>query len=199
MTIDQALAFALFALVAAITPGPSNIILASTGAAIGAARGLPSVIGVAIGMGVMIFAVAYGLGNLVLDHPLILTLLKWGGIAFLAWLAWQLARAGGIGESGGGRIFGFWRAAAFQWVNPKSWLVSAGAIGAILHHGEASPLVHAAAAGALFALVALPCCALWLAGGAAFQRLLRTERSACRFNRAMAALLAASIVLILAE
>jgi LysE type translocator len=81
MTIEQALAFCLFALVAAITPGPSNLLLTSTGANVGVLRGLPCLCGVAIGMGLMMGLVAFGLGSLVLERPLILQGLKWGSVA----------------------------------------------------------------------------------------------------------------------
>src|SRR5688572_5062308 len=115
MTADQALAFLLFACVAAITPGPSNIILTSTGASVGVRRGLPCLFGVTIGMGLMMFVVAFGLGSLVLESPAVLRLLKWCGIGFLLWLAWKIATAGrGGGDAAPGGV-GFWRAAAFQW------------------------------------------------------------------------------------
>ena len=76
MTTEQAVAFFVFALVAAITPGPSNLLLTSTGATVGVLRGLPSLCGVAIGMGVLMFLVAFGLGSLVLERPVLLHALK---------------------------------------------------------------------------------------------------------------------------
>ena len=94
MTAEQATGFLLFAIVAAITPGPSNLIVTSTGATVGIVRGLPALAGVAVGMGFMMFLVAFGLGSLVLGQPLILLLLKVGGVGFLLWLAWKIATAG---------------------------------------------------------------------------------------------------------
>src|SRR5258708_7646973 len=58
MTAGQALSFLLFAVVAAGTPGPSNLILKSTAARVGVLRGLPSLRGQVIGMGLMLFLVA---------------------------------------------------------------------------------------------------------------------------------------------
>ena len=55
MTASQVITFLLFAVVAAITPGPSNLILTSTGANVGLLRGLPCLGGVVIGMGLMMF------------------------------------------------------------------------------------------------------------------------------------------------
>ncbi|HEX3269024.1 MAG TPA: LysE family transporter, partial [Ktedonobacterales bacterium] len=83
MTTEQAIAFFLFALVAAITPGPSNLILTSTGASVGVLRGLPGLFGVAAGMGLMMFLVTFGLGSLVHDSPILYQALKWGGVVFL--------------------------------------------------------------------------------------------------------------------
>jgi threonine/homoserine/homoserine lactone efflux protein len=198
MMAEHVVAFLLFALVAAITPGPSNLLLTSTGAAVGVLRGLPSLFGVALGMGLMMFLVSFGLGSLVHDSPILYQALKWGGVAFLLWLAWKIATAGHTDNATDEkRAIGFWRAAAFQWVNPKSWLVTASAAGTYLHAAGGDALIPAASLGALFILAALPSCFVWLAFGAGVQRLLRTKRAARIFNITMGALLAGSVALIL--
>jgi threonine/homoserine/homoserine lactone efflux protein len=195
MTAEQALAFFLFAIVAAITPGPSNLILTSTGARVGVLRGLPCLCGVAIGMGLMMFLVAFGLGSLVLASRVLLQGLKWCGIGFLLWLSWKIASAGRSEATGEKEFVGFWRAAAFQWVNPKSWLVSTSAVGTFLQAEAGSALVQSLYFGVLFVVAALPSCFVWLAFGAAVQRLLHTERAVRLFNVAMGALLAGSVLL----
>jgi len=195
MTADQAIAFVLFAVVAAITPGPSNLILTSTGATIGVLRGIPSLFGVAIGMGLMMFLVALGLGSLVLASPEILYVLKWCGIGFLLWLSWKIATAGRSEATNDKDLVGFWRAAAFQWVNPKSWLVCASAVGTYLQAEAGSAFTQSLSFGVLFVLAALPSCFVWLAFGASVQRLLHTERALRLFNIAMGGLLAGSVLL----
>jgi threonine/homoserine/homoserine lactone efflux protein len=196
MTAEQAIAFFLFAFVAAITPGPSNLILASTGASVGVLRGLPSLLGVAAGMGLLMFLVTFGLGSLVHDSPILYQALKWGGVAFLLWLAWKIATARHSDtDPDDKRPVGFWGAAAFQWVNPKSWLVSASAAGTYLHAATGNAFVQALSFGVLFILAALPSCCVWLAFGAGVQRLLHSERAARIFNVAMGALLAGSVIL----
>jgi len=197
MTAEQATAFLLFAVVAAITPGPSNLILTSTGATVGVLRGLPCMWGVSIGMGLLMFLVAFGLGSLVLESPLILQGLKWCGIGFLLYLSWKIATAGRGDVTGEVAFVGFWQAAAFQWVNPKSWLVSASAVGAFLPAEAGSAFVQSLHFGILFVLAALPCCFIWLAFGATMQRFLYTERAARMFNVVMGALLAGSVILFL--
>jgi threonine/homoserine/homoserine lactone efflux protein len=195
MTTEQAIAFFLFAVVAAITPGPSNLILTSTGANVGLLRGLPCLAGVAIGMGLMMFLVAFGLGSLVLESPLLSQGLKWCGIGFLLWLAWKIATARHGKATSEQKYVGFWQAAAFQWINPKSWLVSASAIGAYLQAQAGGALQQSLYFGVLFVLAALPSCFVWLAFGAALQRFLRTERASRMFNLSMGALLAGSVIL----
>ncbi len=195
MRDGQAIAFLLFAVVAAITPGPSNLILTSTGAAVGVLRGLPALLGQVVGMGLMLFLIAFGLGSLVFASPLIIQVLRWCGIAFLLWLAWKIATAG-HSEATADRVrVGFMGAAAFQWVNPKSWLICIGAIGTYFQAGEGNAVGQAVTLAVLFIVAALPSCFLWLAAGAGMQRLLRGERAARIFNVTMGALLAGSILL----
>lgn len=194
MTTAQMATFLTFAVAAAITPGPSNIILASTGAIAGVRRGLPCLLGVTLGMGAMMAIVAFGVGSLILDRPHVLAALKWIAIAILLWLAWQIATARPGAESTAPVIMGFWQAAAFQWVNPKSWLVSASVAGTFLTPG-AGALVQALSLGSLFVLAALPSCFAWLLLGATAQRLMRTQRALRAFNLVMGGLLAGSALL----
>ena len=195
MTAGHALAFLLFAAVAAITPGPSNVLLTATGAAVGVRRGLPALVGQVAGMGLLLFLVAFGLGSLVFRSPLIIAGLKWCGIGFLLWLAWTLATAGySEAPEQRGRV-GFWQAAAFQWVNPKAWLVCAGATGTYLPTAGSTVVGAAGALAVLFVVAALPSCFVWLAAGASMQRALRMEQTARLFNLLMAALLVGSILL----
>jgi threonine/homoserine/homoserine lactone efflux protein len=196
MTLEQGLAFFLFSVAAAGTPGPSNALLTATGANVGVLRGLPCLFGVAIGMGLMMFLVAFGLGSVILHHPAVLEGVKWCGAAVLCWLAWKIATAGRSGATTAGPPVGFLGAAAFQWINPKSWLVCASAAATFLEDGATSALAQSAAFGLTFVLASLPSCFPWLAFGAVLQRVLRSERARRVFNGVMGALLAASVLLI---
>lgn len=196
MTTEQVVAFLLFAVVAAVTPGPSNVMVTAAGANAGVLRGLPCLFGVTVGMGLMMFLVPLGLGSLVLQHPLVLRALHWGGAAFLLWLSWKIASSTHIDTTSAGGPVGFLGAAVFQWVNPKSWLVTASAAGTFLHAEAGSPVVQSVLLGGLFVLAALPSCFLWLAFGASVQHLLNSRRRLRAFNITMGALLALSIALI---
>jgi threonine/homoserine/homoserine lactone efflux protein len=137
-------------------------------------------------MGTMLFAIMLGAGNVLLAHPLALQILKWGGVAVLCWMAWRIATTG-HSERATNTPAGFVGMAGFQWINPKGWLISIAAAGA---------LAQAAILATLFTLVALPSCLPWLAFGAALQRFLRTSRARRVLNGSMAALLAASTILL---
>jgi len=170
--------------------------LTAAGANAGVLRGLPCLLGVMVGMGLMMFLVPLGLGSIVLQNPLVLKALHWGGSAVLLWMSWKIATSSRIDSGSGANPVGFVGAAVFQWINPKSWLVSASAAGTFLSAEGGSPIVQSVFLGGLFVVAALPSCFLWLAFGATAQRLLRHPRRLRIFNVAMGALLALSIVLI---
>jgi threonine/homoserine/homoserine lactone efflux protein len=193
----RVIAFVTFSAVVAGTPGPGNALLTAVGARAGVRRGLPSLLGQAAGMGTMLFAITLGLGNVLLAHPLALEVLKWGGAAMLCWMAWRIATAGPA-DAAANAPAGFLGLAAFQWINPKGWLVGVAAVATFLDRRAGGALAQAAGFAILFTLVALPSCLPWLAFGAALQRFLSAPRTRRALNVAMAALLAASTILLVA-
>ena len=197
MTFEQATAFFLFAFVAAITPGPANVLLTATGAQVGVLRGLPCAFGVSAGMGSMMFLAAYGLGSLVLAHAPVLMAVKICGAVFLFWLAWKITTSGPAGEEQSAQPVGFFGAAALQWVNPKAWLVSAGAVATYLSPEGGTAAVQSAFFALVFMSAPFPSNLIWLAFGAAAHRLLRDDRRRRAFNIVMGVALALSVAPIL--
>jgi threonine/homoserine/homoserine lactone efflux protein len=195
MTPHQSFAFIGFAVVLAATPGPGNALITATGASVGVVRGLPALLGVAVGMALLMFAVALGLGTLILANPAILTAVKWTGAVVLLWLAWKIASARHAAADHPARHLGFASGAAFQWINPKAWLAVTSGAATFLDPGQVGALPQAVTLGLIFGLVTLPCCAVWLVFGAAVQRGLRSERRRRAFSIVMGGLLAASVVI----
>jgi threonine/homoserine/homoserine lactone efflux protein len=198
MTPDAMAAFFVFALVAAVTPGPSNVMVLAAGARAGLRGGLPCLAGVVAGMALLIGAAALGLGGVISALPGATVLLRWGGAALLLWLAWKIASAPPMTAGAHGDPVGFWHAFAFQWVNPKSWIVGASAAAT---YGAGAAAMGGASArallmGALFAAAAAPSCLLWLAAGGALQRVLTDGRRARAFNAVMGVVLAASVMFV---
>ncbi len=183
------------AFAAAWTPGPNNAMLASSGATFGLRRTFPHMMGVALGFPVMMFAVAIGLGELFRQSELLRDALRVAGTAMLIWIAWRIAHTARPGSGGREtRPFSFLQAAAFQWVNPKGWAMCI-AIVAQFVSGEA-PVREAAICSAAFLGAGLTSSVSWAGLGSAIGRLLSTDRRLRIFNWCMAALVAASVVLV---
>jgi threonine/homoserine/homoserine lactone efflux protein len=197
MSFEQILAFCVFAVVTSITPGPNNVMLTATGANVGIRRGLPHLFGVNLGFALMMFLVAAGAGTALLANPSFMQIVRYVGVATLLWLAWKIATSGQTKTVSGARPINFWEAAAFQWVNPKAWLMCGAAVSGYLHTDGAGALPQAALFAAIFAALGLPCSMAWLGFGAALSRVLGSERRLRQFNIAMGLLLAASVLLLI--
>jgi threonine/homoserine/homoserine lactone efflux protein len=195
MSLEQLIAFSVFAFVTSVTPGPNNIMLTATGANVGVRRGLPHLFGVALGFALMIFLVAAGIGSVLIDNPMAMRVLRIAGIAILLYLAWKIATARRTRDGPASRPIGFVEAVAFQWVNPKGWLICASAVGSFLQV-ETGAVLQAALFAAIFLAVGLPCMFAWLGFGATMQRFLRSDGALRIFNIAMGLLLAASLMLL---
>ncbi len=189
-------ALAAYAFVTSITPGPNNLMLLASGTNFGLRRTLPHLLGISLGFGVMVFGVGLGLTGLFLAFPPLYLAMKVVGAAYLVWLAWRIATAAApMGESKRRRPMSFLGAAAFQWVNPKAWIM---AVGAISNYAPAEAGASSLAVIALvYALVNAPSVAVWAAFGAALRNWLIHPRRLRIFNIAMAILLLASLYPIL--
>jgi threonine/homoserine/homoserine lactone efflux protein len=140
----------------------------------------------------MLLAAAGGVAALIVASPALAATLKWLGIAYLLWLAWNLARAsdGGSGTGSFALPLAFWQSALFQYLNPKAWMLAVATAAAWLAGND--PWQRAAIVCLVFAAAALASVALWAAAGAALRGWLAQGRRLRAFNLAMGALLAAT-------
>jgi threonine/homoserine/homoserine lactone efflux protein len=186
-----------FAVAMSATPGPNNTMVVASGATYGLARTVPHMLGIAAGFPVMLVVLGTAGLPLLID-PRVHAVLKWVGAAYLLWLAWKIATSDSDpadpATKTSGRPLGFLQAALFQWVNPKAWIIAAGALATYTAQGEAAPFAATLLLAILFGLVALPCLCLWTLIGVGTARVLRTRRALRLFNLAMAGLLVASLV-----
>jgi len=198
MRTDVFAALAVFCFVTAITPGPNNLMLMTSGVNFGFRRTLPHLAGVVLGYCAMVTLIGVGLDAVFTRFPAILPAMRYLGAAYMLWLAWRIARSGPVreGESRGAPL-GFWAAAAFQWVNPKGWVMAVGALTvyAVFDHYARNVALIAFA----YLVVAVPGSGVWALLGAAMRHALADPRVARRFNWTMAALLALSIAPVLVE
>lgn len=196
MGSQEILAFFIFSVTAALTPGPANILVMSAGLRSGVRRGLPSVVGTVLGMGLLIGASGVGLGAVLTARPEIVKAMQWGGAAMLLWLAWKIASSPPLTAKEMPDPVGFWRIILFQWVNPKAWIVAASVAATYGASSSAPPLARAGMLAGIFMAAAAPSVTLWLVSGAALQKLLSDHKRAGTLNKLMGLTLAASVVLL---
>ena len=162
MTAATLLPFLVFATAASIKPGPNNILIMSTTATRGLRAGLPIILGVAFGFGFMVAVVGAGLAVPLARLPVLQTAMRWIGVAWLLVLAWRIARSPAVDlERADARPpMGFWAASAFQWVNPKAWIMAVATAATYTLAGIA-PVWQSPARGLIFVAVSLPSITTW--------------------------------------
>jgi threonine/homoserine/homoserine lactone efflux protein len=200
MPLQTFTAVLIFATAMAFTPGPNNVMLAASGSRFGIKRTLPHLAGVMVGFPVMLFVVGVGLASILVASARLQLGMKIVSCAYLLWLAIQIARSSSPG-GGGERVkpLSFLQAAAFQWINPKAWLMAVSAVSAYTA-GRGSQLYLQVAIITLVTLVVTVAATLtWAAFGAGIRHWLRHSAALRLFNLAMAAALLISTAPIMLE
>jgi threonine/homoserine/homoserine lactone efflux protein len=193
MSQSLLIAFIVFAAVMFFTPGPNNVMLLSSGLTHGFRRTLPHIAGIVFGMAFMIAAVGLGLGTIFIAYPLLQTILKYAGAAYLIYLAAAIAMSG-MARSAQDNARGpmtFWGAAVFQWINVKGWVMVIGTITA--YAAIASFPWNIAIQTAISLVIGAVSTVAWALFGSALRPVLRSPRAVRAFNIVMALLLLASL------
>jgi threonine/homoserine/homoserine lactone efflux protein len=187
------LPFLLFAFVASITPGPTNILVLSNSARFGLAAAVPIILGAGASAATLVLVVGTGAGSSLTHWPLLQTVMQWAGVAWLSHLAWQIFRApaGAITTQGAEARLGLLGAASLQLINPKTWMMALAVVSVFAGVGE-DRSVRVMYLSLVFFLISLPCLGMWALLGAGSARWLRSPRSMQRFNRGMGLLLLGS-------
>nr|GAJ37108.1 hypothetical protein yfiK [Bradyrhizobium sp. DOA9] len=193
MTYSLFYAFLVFMVVMYFTPGPNNIMLLSSGLTYGFRRTIPHIVGIVLGFAFMVAAVGLGLGTVFLAYPILQTMLKYAGAAYLIYLAAVIAMAGPAkpGEENGRGPMTFWGAAMFQWINAKGWVIVIGTITA--YAAIAQFPINIAIQTVISLVVGTVSTVVWALFGTALRPVLTSERLVRAFNILMAILLLASL------
>lgn len=198
MSPELLLPLSAFAVVSSITPGPNNTMMLASGLNYGFVRSLPHLFGICCGFAFMIFATGLGLHVVFEQVPMLQTILKYGGALYLLWLAWKLAHAAPMSSAQAAlsKPMGFWGAAAFQWINPKGWVMALSALTTYLPQGFG--VSDAGLLAGVFGFVGIFCVGAWALFGVAMRRVLQNPRSVRIFNLVMALALVATLYPLLA-
>ena len=203
-TIDADVLAALVgtAIATAATPGPNNLLMLSTSASFGRMRALPVYLGICLGFPFMVLVVSatvHWFGQQMLQG---MDYLRWAGAAFLLFIAWKLftaapgGHAGDKAEAGSveknvarNRPVSFWQVVLLQWLNPKAWGMAA-ATTAIAGQAWLLPAI-------VYLVVIFPAVGIWYLSGGLLRRYILGTPYERHLNRALALLLALSVIMIL--
>lgn len=181
-----------FAIAMSFTPGPNNLMLASAGARFGFARTWRHQLGIVVGFALMMLCVGFGIAALIAAVPPLYTAMKIASIAYILYLAWKVGTAKPAKSGTTGNPMGFLAAAAFQWINPKAWIMTLTAMATYTTPKDDLRLQILLLA-VVVAVVGAASSSTWVAFGQLISRYLTSPRRLAIFNWTMAALLVLSI------
>jgi len=192
MTLEIFLSLLLFAFTTSITPGPNNMMLLASGVNFGFRRTIPHMFGIGFGFLSLLLGVGFGLGALLAAFPPLFIALKIAGGLYLLYIAYRIATSRTLGEGKTGIApMTFLAAAAFQWVNPKAWVM---AVSAMAAYTDPAHYIYTVILIALaFALVNVPSVSTWAGFGSVLREWLSHPVRLQWFNITMAVLLVVSL------
>jgi threonine/homoserine/homoserine lactone efflux protein len=172
--MDRLIALAGLLCVAAITPGPNNLVVLRAAGHAGIRAAVPAIAGIVLGGLLLLALVAAGAGMAFTAHPSLKGWIGTIGSLYLAWLGVSLCVGGmaigqPIASSEPALPAGMPGLIGFQFLNPKSWVM-------VLTVSAAMPLASLRdflLLAGLFALIPTLCLLLWAALGAWLARWLK--------------------------
>jgi len=190
------LPFILFAFVASITPGPTNILALTNASRFGLGAAIHVILGSCVAVSGMVIVIGIGLGATLTGHPLTQSLMSWGGLVWLSYLSWQMFRSAPAElhpetETPAGVPLGGLQAAALQLVNPKAWMMVLAVVG-VFTVGHAHRIHLILRLSLVFLLISMPCVGVWAGLGRWAGKLFRSPSAIRGFNQVMAVMLFAS-------
>lgn len=164
------LAFALAALVLVVLPGPSVLFVVGRALSIGRLGALLSVAGNAAGMFVQVIAISAGLGLLLEQSIVLLTIVRFAGAAFLVYLGVQAIRhrnrpvAADASAPPIGRLRSLLEGVVVGVTNPKSLVFFVAVLPQFVDGAAGSVPLQLLELGAIFAGMALLLDSVWAIG-----------------------------------
>jgi len=197
--MDPLLAVCGLLCVAAITPGPNNLVVLRAAGHAGLRGAMPAIVGIVCGGLLLLAVMALGAGAAFATHP---PLRRWAGAIgalYLVWLGVSLCAAGIAPRRAAATPAtlpaGTLGLIGFQFLNPKSWVIVLTVLAAMPGTGLRDYLPLAG----LFVLIPTLCLLLWAALGAWLARWLVRPTVRRAVDIAMGALLVACAFLLLIE
>lgn len=200
--LSQWIALIFFTITMTGTPGPNNVMLTSSGANFGYKRSIAHILGIHVGLFSMFILMSLGLFTLFEKYPITQKVMFYIGATYLVYLAYKIATTpikainneASLSEKA--KPLTLLQAAAFQYVNPKAWVMVSNGIIFYAITGEnfaASILVIMAT----FFIFGFMVNSTWVMFGRLIATLLKTPKAWRVFNVIMALLLLLCLPLML--
>ncbi|WP_435686008.1 LysE family translocator [Sedimenticola selenatireducens] len=181
--------FILFAFIASITPGPSNLISLSIGIRQGVLAALPFIGGASVSMALILWFSGLGLPSVIVNYPLLELTMGWAGGLWISWIAWRLFSALPMtARQENTKPMGWFQGAGLQLINPKAWMMAISTI-AIFSVPDTEGILHISTLAMIFFLIAIPCQLCWSWLGQSAKRLRSFSSWEQWINRALALVL----------
>lgn len=201
MTISLISSLTIFLFIAAITPGPNNLLLTSSGANVGFKGSLKLMSGIMLGMQCVLLSSAFGVATLLIIYPALHVGLKIVGSAYLLWLAWKTAASSYQRldiPAKTSQVVSWFQGGLLQFLNPKAWMMGLGAVGSFSLSGDAyfSSVITLSI---VMVIVNFVAGIVWILGGTLISLFLQSRRAWFIFNISMGLLTALCVPLIWIE
>ena len=185
-----------FAMTAAITPGPNNIILSTNAVNYGFKETIPLILGVFFGFLSVLSLCLLGIGEVYESFPNFKTFIKIVATIFLTYLAYKIFNSSEFSDNSNKKRFTFRDIYFFQLINPKAVSVSMSS-SAIFIQNQFSYLEEFVLIFICFTISTSTSAIVWAAIGHSFRKYLNDKRKIIFFNRFMAVLLLGCIFFII--
>lgn len=174
-----------------LTPGPNMGWLALVSLERGRAAGFAAVTGVTVGLAAWMVAAAFGLTQVLIVWPPAYQVIRWAGVLFLLWLAWEAWRGDGDPAAADGidhrsMLRLFLRGLTGNLLNPKAALFYVALLPTFMRLDHGPPLIQALVLGGLHLVVAVAVHSLIVLGAASVRGPLMRRAQGSRMRAAMA-------------
>jgi len=184
-----------FAMTAAITPGPNNIILSTNAVNYGFRKTIPLIMGVFFGFLSVLTLCLLGIGEVYKSFPAIAIILKIIAVIFLTYLSIKIFTSTSVSDERSSRDFSFKDIYFFQIINPKGVTISMYSSAIFIQH-KFPYEIEFILIFICFVISTSTSAIVWAAIGHSFRKYLNDKKMIIYFNRTMALLLLCSIFFI---
>ena len=176
ISIELFLAISIYYFIMYATPGPNNSIPTASGIKFGFIKTIPNILGIPTGHSIQLALVCVGLGNLFIQFPYLLEILKYVGATYLIYLAWKMFGSLNINSvEDKSAPLKYYEAILFQFVNPKAWVICITAV-SIFYPDKENIFVGTFFMVLMSTIINIPSISIWAFGGSIIRKYLNKSK-----------------------